>query len=402
MVINNFLRFIVVIYFASVVVFSFVDGMSSISVIIGLILTLFFLIEHIYRTKKLLFYIPIELKLLFFLIFLIFFIPSENIADQLDLGFTMVKLFILSFVLISILIREDNILFLPFYGFILGFAYTTVELMSTPVAYVDASLRFGYSVGNSNLYSSYLIFFSLISYGYLYFDKNWPIFKKILLLFIVSIAAVQIFLYTGSRKGMLVFTSLLLYFVFINVSRSRGVKKLFKYFVFTVLLSVLLYYISKSPFWYRVENISLFLNNEGGDTSISERWDMLVAGVNMLSHNPIFGLGARGYEMMSVSELGYFSYSHSNYLELLVNHGVIGFFSYYLIFILLIVKIYRRSKNDSEFRQKWAYWAYAVLSYRLIFDVQSVTYYDKSTWIIVALIVSLLYESRKYKPCNRM
>jgi O-antigen ligase len=398
-VINNFLRFIVVIYFASVMAFSFVDGMSSISVIIGLILTFFFLIEHIYRTKKLLFYIPIELKLMFFLIFLIFLVPSENIVDRLDLGFTMVKLFILSFVLISILKREDNILFLPFYGLALGVTYTTVELMSVSIAYVDASLRFGSSVGNSNLYASYLIFFSLISYGYLFFDKNWPTFKKILLLFIVSIVAFQIFLYTGSRKGMLIFTLLLLYFVFINVSRSRGVKKLFKYFAFTVLFSVFVYYILESPFWYRIENIFLFLNNEGGDTSISERWDMLVAGVNMLSHNPIFGLGARGYEMMSVSELGYFSYSHSNYLELLVNHGVIGFFTYYLIFILLIVKIYRRSKDNFEFRQKWAYWAYAVLAYRLIFDVQSVTYYDKSTWIVVALIVSLLF---KYKPCNRM
>jgi O-antigen ligase len=383
-----------VMYFASIIVFSFQKDFVYISTIIGLLTIFLFFIYKMQSRGVVSVFIPIESRLILVFIGLILITPGEQIFDRLDLPLTLFKLFVLVTVFSQILLESDNLFKIPFYGLLIGLAYTSGDLFTTVIA---DSTRLGSVIKNPNVYAAYLIFISMVSYAYLHLSGKPSLKKKALLFVIVILSMTQILVYTGSRKGIILGVLMILYFSYKNMINAKGLLR--KFFLF-IMLIVSIYigagYISETPYWHRVENILHFADGNAADTSITERWTMLLQGLELFSESPIYGWGAKGYESLSTGFLGYKSYSHSNYIELMANHGIVGLFIYYSIFMTVLVKLFRRSKIDAQFRENWANWGYVMIGYLLIFDIQAVTYYDKLTWIIYLVVLALLYKPNKF------
>jgi len=71
--------------------------------------------------------------------------------------------------------------------------------------------------------------------------------------------------------------------------------------------------------------------------STGERITFIKEGIEFFSHNPFLGSGINTFMVMDKTH----HYSHNNYIELLVGMGLVGFFIYYMLHIMIFIKINR-------------------------------------------------------------
>ena len=90
-----------------------------------------------------------------------------------------------------------------------------------------------------------------------------------------------------------------------------------------------------------VEMIKGFLG-EGGDNSFDVRANMIKLGWNWFLDKPILGYGLRNFTVLYQEITGWETYSHNNFIEILVGLGLTGFVVYYSIYIYLFVKLFKK------------------------------------------------------------
>lgn len=104
---------------------------------------------------------------------------------------------------------------------------------------------------------------------------------------------------------------------------------------------------------YRVEGMIAGYggNEDDADGSTATRMFLVEFGMEQFHENPIWGYGLANFRAL----LGYYHpgmtayYAHNNYVELLVDWGVVGTIVYYTIYLLVIKKLYHiyRKKDDA-------------------------------------------------------
>nr|WP_319473863.1 ATP-grasp fold amidoligase family protein [uncultured Sphaerochaeta sp.] len=121
------------------------------------------------------------------------------------------------------------------------------------------------------------------------------------------------------------------------------------------------------------------LFNKGVDGSTSIRMDMIIRGLEMFKERPLFGWGLGAFTALS----GYGTYSHNNYVELLVGLGLIGLLVYYsLSFFIVregIKRFFRFEKKGPEILST------AMIVAMLFDQVGRVTYTEEYSTIILAV-----------------
>ncbi|PEY78907.1 O-antigen ligase family protein [Bacillus cereus] len=157
----------------------------------------------------------------------------------------------------------------------------------------------------------------------------------------IIILTTTIALLTGSRKALffIVFGSIM----FILLMNKR--RKFSSFFIIALILFVFYYLIMNVPTLYnvlgwRLEGLDALLTGKGEvDSSSQLRVSYIEYGLSYFKENPIFGYGINNFRAILGYEIGRVTYSHNNYVELLVNVGLIGFIIHYVGYFYILKKI---------------------------------------------------------------
>ncbi|MCD4827132.1 MAG: O-antigen ligase family protein [Acholeplasmataceae bacterium] len=242
-------------------------------------------------------------------------------------------------------------------------------------------LRIGAELGNTNTVGLKLAFlFVLIFYKLLYFKTK--ITGKIIF-FITMIFSFGFSMLTGSKKAIIfIFLGIfILSFPKINFRRN-GLKSVIN-FVFIALLIYILYYSIFNfelfrTISYRITQLLNFFSNSGGSESELLRAEYIKQGIIETLKSPFLGRGA----FSSYSFFG--TYSHNNYIEILLNTGVIGFFIFYISYFFLTFEL-KKQDSSNKFRLLGIFYLLSIV----ILGFSMVYYYDRYFMIFLAGVVAM-------------
>ncbi len=195
---------------------------------------------------------------------------------------------------------------------------------------------------------------------------NRPLQYGLILFFIV------VSLLSGSRKVIIiltVFTALLM------IIRSKGQKKIL-YVAFAILfLGASFFAIMNIPVLYgilgrRIDLMIAGLHGEDGGHSMILRAQMISEGVMFWLQKPIFGNGFNSFYTLFYNITGLETYSHNNFIELLVNTGVVGLLLYYSLTFYILKGLWKPAFHNKDTLAQVLF-LYSIISFVLDYAVVS-------------------------------
>ena len=162
--------------------------------------------------------------------------------------------------------------------------------------------------------------------------------KRLFLLACIALF-MAIALLTGSRKVVLLIAMTIVLVLFLKAKKHR-----FLALVIGAVFALILYYI--------IMNVEIFYNVLGkrledmidglfkGGTkegSFNERAQMISMGLNWFTERPLLGYGLSNFRILYGQAMGWETYSHNNFVEILVSGGLLGFVIYYSVYVYLLL-----------------------------------------------------------------
>lgn len=256
---------------------------------------------------------------------------------------------------------------------------------------VYGSIRdFSGIVDNRNNFAIITTF--LITY-LLYFKSDY---KKMIRIAINIMFIVAVLLVTASfsLKGL---WGLFLLVVLINYKKI-SIKFIFALIFYLMLLPLIVF--SENPIADRTDRFVLVLTapEELRRTeSAYLRGFYAREGLLVFFENPLTGIGVSNSKYYLVAphhdDIG--TYSHNNYVELLLNGGIPAFLIYYGFQFYLLVYFHRRRMYSSMH-----HYLFAIMAYKLLNDIAWVSYRDWIGVFIVSL-ASMYYLTQRYEKIKR-
>lgn len=234
----------------------------------------------------------------------------------------------------------------------------------------------------------------------LLFLMNRPKRKIVKIGLIVSIFILVVMaLLTGSRKAA-VFMALGITFFLLLFFKKKPWWKKFLLIVFLIAAIIVALNLLKSMPAFSTIFTRFELLFEGllqGDSSYhtdEARANMMTVGLKAFWKKPIFGNGT-GYSYRLFG-----TYSHNNYVELLMNYGLIGFLIYYVPYAILLIRLWKRVKQQDLYAMH--FFVYILL--QLALGIGWVNYYDRMTQLLTAATWGYLASpnSIKKEECNEI
>ncbi len=249
--------------------------------------------------------------------------------------------------------------------------------------------KFSGTLFHANLMSTLLLMSIFISSFYLVNVKN----KIYRLLNIVNIViSMYLILLTVSKKGLLIAAMFIILQIFFSLKSVTFLRKS----LLILLFAPILIYFSTFIFDYSVlieiiDNIVMrmdifwnyiFENVQSKENSTEERIHFIYMGLQIFSENIFLGNGIRSFNYL------FGSYSHNNYIELLANVGLLGFISYYSMYMVLFYRTFQIKIKKYRILFIILFFSF------LIIDMTIVTYYSK---IIISMFVVLAWKLKNIR-----
>lgn len=177
----------------------------------------------------------------------------------------------------------------------------------------------------------------------------------------------------------------------IKVIRNIFVVMVLIVLVYCVLMYVPIFYKSIG---YRFEYIFDGLKNGGNyeEASASTRNHLVQQGLVWFSQSPIFGHGMQGYVILN----NYGFYAHNNYIEILVDSGIIGLILYYWLYVIVVLKFIFKFKK----RNCYSIAGFSVLITLLFSEIATVSYFDPTHQFVIMLTMFLISNMNANKQKN--
>jgi len=236
--------------------------------------------------------------------------------------------------------------------------------------------RIGKLIANENAIGLFLMSGILSCFLFLFAKKRALLLKLILLLSIGIMAAMV--LLSGSRKSLLFLVLGAVVFIIMHYQKYSFAKKLAVYLAVILaiiaLISVLRTVPVFSTIYMRFELlIKGFLGEARYATDVTRKY-MIATGLEEFWESPLFGRGTgRSYELFG-------TYSHNNFVELLMNYGIVGFCLYYIPYIPLLVRLFKLACRQDIY----ATFFFVYISMQLALGVGVVSYYSRHSQLITA------------------
>lgn len=321
---------------------------------------------------------------LFAYIFLMSFAPGA--ASNVLTVYHYMTCAVLCYVVYYISFHYKNAMNYLVWGYVIGslvLAYRIIQYyggLSAMIEFASISTykRVGGEIINENSLGLYMSGAVLSS---TWLILQYPRRRKWLCSILLPSIMVFIFvvLLSGSKKAIafLLISIVGLYLVY---SKNAPVGK--KILIITGLCAVILLLfqaIRTLPFLGTINaRLEQFVNTLTGAGEASEsdqiRLSVTKQGLEAFWLNPVFGNGTgHSYTLFS-------TYSHNNFVELLMNYGLIGFGAYYVPYAVLLIKLYDRTKQ-SDLTATY-FMIYIVL--QLALGIGWVNYYSRVVQVITA------------------
>ena len=220
---------------------------------------------------------------------------------------------------------------------------------------------------------------------------------------IVNIGLAIIYLYvtalTGGRKFFLMPFIFLLILLLFKLWRDKKFSSVLLVLFFVVILLTSAWAVINIPLLFnsigvRFEGLFNFLTGDlaASDTSTLNRYILIVNGWKWFLERPILGFGLNNYSGL-YSDMWGASYAHNNYIELMVDLGLIGILFYYSYYIFLISKLLKIQNDNTGFRDYFL----ALIIVLLIFEIGAVTYNLFEIQILIGLASAYLWLHQRNK-----
>ena len=226
--------------------------------------------------------------------------------------------------------------------------------------------------GNVNSVALYLCYFSSVILYSILFENR----RRLIPLLLVTFGFI---LLTGSKKGLL---GVICVLGLLSICRYKW--RVYKYVIPIIVLIVVGYIILQTDYFYnilgrRLNDFYHTLTGENINGSTAERTGMYQLGWFYFKQAPVFGNGMGYFSRESI----YQTYSHNNYIELLVSCGLCGLLMYYSFFIVLLKKGWNIVKQNAV-----GYLIICLILLHLIFDFASVSFYSGALFYIFLFFIS--------------
>ena len=253
---------------------------------------------------------------------------------------------------------------------------------------------------NSNSIGMCLCF--TIYAGYILFVKgNRKLLIK-LSAFIVAAVILWLILLTGSRKAffMLVIPLIILPLF----GKNRGWRK----FIFPVTFGIVVVgynLIMTIPALYdvlgrRIVDMQNILMGTTTGTEDISRMVLVEYGLEWFKDSPVLGHGINNFRVLSNQTpmfMGMNFYAHNNYIELLVDVGIVGFIIYYSCYFYFWKRLKRNIVNNPL-----KAWIITLIVVRLFLDMAQVSYYSFMSNLILCLCFYAVDFTRKGEVKNKI
>ena len=123
----------------------------------------------------------------------------------------------------------------------------------------------------------------------------------------------------------------------------------------------------------RMEELVNGVLGGNADSSFDTREEMAQLGIKWFWEKPFLGYGLGNYSMLYGALTGRYTYSHNNFVEILVSGGLVGFIIYYSIYAFIFIKLFK-----SVFIKKdvLSIILFAVNIVSLVLHISDISYYS--------------------------
>tara|TARA_X000000368_G_scaffold11441_1_gene9180 strand:- start:396 stop:2015 length:1620 start_codon:yes stop_codon:yes gene_type:complete len=216
-------------------------------------------------------------------------------------------------------------------------AYTLIDFISNDNSFTGISQN--RNISSSSLVLKLIFLIYLINYSKSFSGKL--VLRAVELIALLSIILLQ------SRLGVIsVFIIYFLYFILIRSSRRS--------MVFSVLISCLFFiYFDNNDFQKKIEKDNTF-QYLSGDESINQRLSFYEASISLFKEKPFTGNGLGSWKYKSIQDklsknnsilVPY--YTHNDFLQILMETGLVGLCIYLTFFGLLIKSIFNNRRENT-------------------------------------------------------
>ncbi len=372
-------------YVMSLYLLTYREGLNMISNALALIVVASIWINIIVSRKNIIFNKLILFQTLFIVSCVISACFAVNQRTVISKVRTLFLILIVMFSLVNYIDTYEKVMVIV-KSFIYAGLFTSIFIILNS----DFSMvtRYGRDLGNQNAVGMNIAISSIFCF-YMIISKKKYLFATFFLVMIPSV------LLTGSRKSLL--------FIIINIiiisylKNRKGLSKHLKFIVVSTCVLLISYYlVFNIPLFYqiigvRIENTFAFLSGEStNEASINVRYGMTKVGLGFFLKRPITGYGIDNYRFLYSG-----TYSHNNFIELMVGVGAFGLLAYYMTHVVLVRDLLKTSKNRTLEIISFTFLA-IIISYIILSP--SIVYYDNKHFsILLALASTICFCTNKNK-----
>lgn len=309
----------------------------------------------------------------------------DDVTSIFNSVYALVIIILFAFSIFSIIHKRRYIDWLFVLSEIGSFILLLYLLLTDSFFFSDTGERLGQTLtGNANTFATIYMFAACIS---VYFIIRFKDKKKHIIFLAIFILQMLTLILSSGRKFFLI--PLILFYIMLVLKKDKNGKRHYiRYTIVAVCVAMALYFMFiRIQFFYETigvrfeEMISYYFGGaETADASTMEREKMREAAMALWAQRPIFGHGLDAFTAIA----GFDTYSHSNFTELLCNHGVVGLLLYYSFILLMFVRAVRLKYSlDKNF-------LLGMLICVVVFEYGAVTYNNFFFQLIIVLLVCIL------------
>ena len=246
----------------------------------------------------------------------------------------------------------------------------------------SSGIRMGSEMGNQNLLGWYAACAIILSV----YEAITKKAKRIIYLAPVLVCVPAV-MFTGSRKAIIIILISVVILLLVYNEKNTFIKRVSIGSLFVLFLLLI---IENIPAFSVINDRFRELTNMLGGGESQLRGDInrvyfLREGLRVFRESPLIGKG------FCYSYYLFGAYSHNNYVELLLNHGVIGFLVYYYAY----AKILMENRKVKLIDKKIYALNIMIIVAILVCDIGVVSYYNRFTLILTLVTVKAISVSFK-------